>query len=106
MESNMKTNTGDTSARSKVYECYLNGLSPDDAAEQLAISGIKDQYVKECYTIFFRAKEDNVQYKLGQIKRIEMRLFDLIEENMAYPKASTSNRINELQSAYCKFLVN
>ena len=98
-------NERNSSIRAKVYECYMKGMTPEQAINELGALSVRKEYIGECYNSFAIIRQQDSEYRLLQIKHIEQRLFELIEENREKPKAINSHLINELSTTYSRFLV-
>jgi hypothetical protein len=94
------TKIAEANQQQKVYECYLNGMTPEIAAQHLKLSYKYTKNKYEDFTILSdKFKGNNKTDRILQINAIEKELFSLIEMNAKDP------RIDHYLQIYKTFVV-
>jgi len=94
------TKIAEANKQQQVYDCYMNGMTPENTAQHLKLSYkyVKNKY--EDFTIHSATLRGNDKKdRIAQIYAIERELFSIIEMN---PK---DKRIDHYTQIYKTFLV-
>lgn len=100
------TKVAQANQKQKVYECYLAGMTVEQAVNELKLDF---KYVKLQYSDFLvysaKIKANSPEERLRQIACIERELFEAIENNRKDARVNLNDKINQLQGTYSRFLV-
>jgi hypothetical protein len=92
------TKITEANSQNKVYECYLNGMTPETTAKHLKLSYkyVKNKY--EDFTIHSATLRGNdKKERIAQINAIERELFSIMEMN---PKDSRIDHYALIYKSY------